>query len=43
MQRVFGPCFQARKQTRDARKRDVPGIFVTDRAEVWLLSRIPVT
>jgi hypothetical protein len=27
--RDFGPCFQARKGTQDARKRDVPGIFVT--------------
>jgi len=28
MQRVFGPLFQARKRTEDARKRGVPGVFV---------------
>jgi len=43
MQRVFGASFQARKATQGARKCDVPGIFVTDRGEVWLLSCGSVT
>ena len=39
MQRVSGASFQARKETQGARKSDVPGIFVADPGEVWLLSR----
>jgi len=42
-QRVFCPSFKARKPTGSARKRDVPGIFVTDRVEVWHLSRRDLT
>ncbi len=43
---VPGPLSRPEKRTKvpeGCGKCDVPGIFVTDRAEVWLLSRLPVT
>jgi len=43
MQRVSGAWSRAWKPTQGARKCEVPGIFVTDRAEVWHLSRGAVT
>jgi len=43
VQRVFGPCFEARKQTEDARKPGVPDIFFTELRQVCLLSHAPST
>jgi len=42
-QRVIDPSIPARKGPQRAGKCDVPGIFVTDRAEVWNLPDTGVT
>jgi hypothetical protein len=43
MQRVPDTSFPARDPTEGARKRDVPGVFVTDPGQVCLLSRGAIT
>jgi hypothetical protein len=43
MQRVPDTSFPARDPTEGARKRDVPGVFVTDPGEVCPLSRGAIT
>jgi hypothetical protein len=41
MQRVSDPCPEARNATEATRKRDVPGVFVTDPPEEMLMGRKP--